>query len=80
MSIHREYEQWLLVDKIAKTLKGLMRGNRKNEYEISNILERWLISTYNKFGNINNSDADINMKAINEITEKRIFSKGTASR
>lgn len=83
MSISQEYSQWLVVNKNIEIIKKYCRtrrDSRRCEYEISNIIERWIISTFNKMGTITKSNAVINTKAIDEFVEKKIFYRDQATK
>lgn len=67
--ISKEYHNWKLVSKILDNLKKSCKGNKKLEYEISNILERYILSRYINGKN----DTSILEKASEEIVEKHII-------
>jgi hypothetical protein len=67
-SLSEEYNNWLNVQKVIRLAKSMTPTNSKNVYELTNILERWLLTLANA-GIRSGADK----KMIEELQEKALM-------
>jgi len=68
-----EYARYKLTSGI---LRAVIRQNPKQKYEIENIMERWFMSMYTASEKVlskSDEKTSYNIKAVNELLEKRVF-------
>ena len=81
VDIYNEYLRWLTINDIVISTTNLI-NNQKKRYELENILERWILTAANYTNDDddpvlpkNIRELDCTDKMVNEILEKRIFTK-----